>query len=183
MTDRLLNPAKARLLFRYRCVLGFFIVALVLSGVTAFPLLYELRLLSAFLGVEPQSPVPSPGLGYWIHEVRWGLEDMHVHHPWIAYGTDWLAFAHLTIAIFFIGPFREPARNRWVLEAGVIACLLVPVLAFACGPLRGIPFAWRCVDASFGVGGIVPLLYCLRLTRALESSTQGTRRSSSEVQA
>ncbi|MBI1841856.1 MAG: hypothetical protein HYR88_13540 [Verrucomicrobia bacterium] len=161
---------RDRVLFRCRCVIAFFIAALALSGVTAFPLLHELRILSVALGVEPQAPLPPPGLAYWIHEVRWGLEDMHVHHPWIAYGTDWLAFAHVVLAIFFIGPFRDPVRNRWVLEAGVIACLLVPVLAFVCGPVRGIPFGWRCVDASFGVFGILPLLYSLRLTSELERS-------------
>ena len=74
----------------------------------------------------------------------------------------------MNISIFFIGPLRDPVRNRWVLEAGVIACLLVPVLAFVCGPLRGIPLGWRCADALFGVVGILPLLYCLRLTRDLE---------------
>lgn len=33
------------LVFRYRLSLGFFIVGLILSGLTAFPLLTELRLL------------------------------------------------------------------------------------------------------------------------------------------
>jgi hypothetical protein len=32
-------------------------------------------------------------------------------HPWLAYGTDWLAFAHIVIAVFFIGPFVDPVQN------------------------------------------------------------------------
>ena len=30
----------------------------------------------------------------------------------IAYGTDWLAFAHITIAVAFLGPLKDPVRNR-----------------------------------------------------------------------
>ena len=37
-------------LIRYRLALGFFIIGLILSGVTAFPLLTELRLLASWLG-------------------------------------------------------------------------------------------------------------------------------------
>jgi len=37
-------------------------------------------------------------------------------YPFIAYGTDWLAFAHFVIAIAFIGPWRDPVRNVWVVE-------------------------------------------------------------------
>jgi hypothetical protein len=58
----------------------------------------------------------------------------------LAYGTDWLAFAHLVIAIAFLGPLKDPVRNIWVVEFGMIACLLVIPLALICGPIRGIPF-------------------------------------------
>jgi hypothetical protein len=88
--------------------------------------------------------------------------------PWIDYGTDWLAFAHLIIAVFFVGPLLDPVRNVWVLRAGVIACIAVVPLALICGAVRQIPFGWRLIDCSFGVFGIVPLLYCLRLIRKLE---------------
>ena len=37
---------------RYHLVLGFFITGLILSGLTAFPLLHELRLMAAALGIE-----------------------------------------------------------------------------------------------------------------------------------
>lgn len=62
----------------------------------------------------------------------------------------------------------RPVHNVWVVWAGLLACVLVPVLALACGPLRGIPFYWRLIDGSFGLCGALPLLYCLRLTRNLE---------------
>ena len=108
----------AALLRRYRLILGFFIAALVLSGVTAFPLSLELDLLARFLGIAEFTPSTAPhDLGRWILTVRDGLREMYAAHPWIAYGTDWLAFAHLVLAVFFIGPYRDPVRNVWVLHA------------------------------------------------------------------
>lgn len=151
---------------RYRLVLGIFIVGLVLSGVTAFPLLHELDLLAGMLGIPVDAaPATQAGLSFWIATVRDGLRDVHATHPWLAYGTDWLAFSHIIIALFFIGPWRDPASNAWVLKTGIIACAAVFPLALICGPLRGIPFYWRLIDCSFGVFGALPLLYCLRLTR------------------
>ena len=64
-------------------------------------------------------------------------------------GTDWLAFGHLVIALFFVGPWRHPVANAWVLKAGLVACAGVIPLALICGPLRGIPFYWRLIDCSF----------------------------------
>jgi hypothetical protein len=144
---------------RYRLSLAFFIIGLVLSGLTAFPLLTEVRLLCATLGAPE---------GGWLWTVREGLEKTYAAYPWFAYGTDWLAFGHLAIAVFFIGAWREPVRNRWVLQAGLICCAAVIPLAFVAGAVRGIPIYWRLIDCSFGVFGALPLLYCLRLSRELE---------------
>jgi hypothetical protein len=120
-------------------------------------------------------PTSFSGLQFWIATVRDGLRDVHAHHPWLAYGTDWLAFAHLIIALFFIGPWRDPIANAWVLKVGLAACAAVILLALVCGPIRGIPFYWRLIDCSFGVFGALPLLYCQRLTRQLQAA--GTTRS------
>jgi hypothetical protein len=159
------------LLRRYRLVLGFFILALVASGITAFPLEGELEVMAALRGVEHLTPEEAGnGFDHWILTVRNGLRDTNQQYPWLAYGTDWLAFAHLTLAVFFIGPFRDPVRNVWVIQAGLIACLLVIPLAMICGPIRGIPFWWRMIDCSFGVFGAIPLFYCLKLTRQMERS-------------
>ncbi len=161
---------RAALLFRYRLVLGTFIVGLVLSGVTAFPLLHELDLLARMLGIPADAPPASlHGLHFWIATVRDGLRAVHASYPWLAYGTDWLAFGHLTIALFFLGPWREPVANAWVLKIGLLACAGVLPLALICGAIRGIPFYWRLIDCSFGVFGALPLLYCLWLTKRLTS--------------
>ena len=163
------ETSSRAILFRYRLILGVFIAGLILSGVTAFPLLYELELLARMLGVPIDViPATQTGLPFWIATVRDGLRTIHASYPWLAYGTDWLAFGHITIALFFIGPWRQPVANAWVLKIGLLACAGVFPIALICGPIRGIPLYWRLIDCSFGVFGAVPLLYCLKLTRDLE---------------
>lgn len=127
------------------------IMGLILSGVTAFPLLHEMNLLATMLAGQSRDPAAHDGLEKWILTVREGLEVTYQKYPFIAYGTDWLAFAHLMIALFFILPWRDPVRYEGVLKMGVAMCLLVIPLAFICGPIRGIPLGWRLIDCSFGV--------------------------------
>lgn len=88
--------------------------------------------------------------------------------PFMLYGTDWLAFAHLVIAVAFYGPYRDPVRNIWVVEFGMIACAGIIPLALICGPIRGIPFWWSVIDMSFGVFGVIPLLIVRRMIKRLE---------------
>ena len=90
----------------------------------------------------------------------------------MAYGTDWLAFGHFAIAIAFIGPWRDPVRNIWVIEFGMIACLLVIPYAFVMGEVRGVPWFWRLIDCSFGIFGIIPLWWCRRLIKQLPAAGQ-----------
>jgi len=146
----------------------FFIIGLIVSGVTAFPLLFELRVLATLLGAgSAPGPEGYSGVTFWILTVRHGLEHTYEQYPWIAYGTDWLAFGHIVIALFFVGPLINPGSARATIYTGIVACLGVIPLAMICGPIRGIPFYWRLVDCSFGVGGILPLLYCLRQLRRM----------------
>jgi len=157
-------------LLAYRTSLGLFVAGLVVSGLTAFPLLAELSLLCRWLGIDDPSAYETlSGLRRWIAFVFVGLQRTYATFPFIGYGTDWLAFGHLVIAMFFVGPFRDPVRNAWVLRVGLVACAGIIPLALICGAIRGIPLAWRFLDCSFGLLGAVPLLYCLRLTKKIES--------------
>ncbi len=157
---------------RFRVALGLFVMGLLLSGLTAFPLLREMRWLVARAGLgEAVSPAGHTGWEFWLLTVRFGLEEVHAHYPWEPYGTDWLAFGHIVIAFFFIDPLRRPAASRPVLYAGIAACLAVFPLAFICGALRGIPVWWRLVDCSFGAIGLVPLLYWLWLLPWIEAAS------------
>jgi hypothetical protein len=150
-----------------RLLLGLFVAALVLSGLTAFPLRRELGVLTHWFGEGTAIGAVIPGLATWLMRVREGLETMGREYPFLAYGTDWLAFAHIAIGIAFLGPLMDPVRNIWVVEFGMIACVLVIPLALICGPIRGIPFYWQLIDCSFGILGLVPLAIVRRLILSL----------------
>jgi hypothetical protein len=161
------NPAAA-IERRIRAALAVFVAGLVLSGLTAFPLETETRLLHLLVS-DPALGLASrwPALPAWTGAVRDAVAETNLRHPFLAYGTDWLAFAHLVIAVAFVGPFRHPVRNVWVVEFGLIACAAVVPFALIAGPVRGIPLLWRLVDASFGVFGALPLLAAYRDIRML----------------
>lgn len=148
-----------------RLAIALVIFGLVISGLSAFPLLHELNLLAQMLAGESRDPAAHAGLIHWILKVREGLENTYRDYPFIGYGTDWLAFGHLMIALFFILPYRDPQRYEGVLKVGIAASLLVIPLAFICGPLRGIPFYWRLIDCSFGLLCLPPLVFALRKLR------------------
>lgn len=156
------------LLWRIRAWLAFFIVGLVLSGLTAIPLVWEVDRIGDVLGVDRDAPPDQyAGLRHWIARVGQGLRETEAKHPFIAYGTDWLAFAHVMIAVAFVGPWFAPARNRWVIDWGLVACAAVIPWALVFGALRGIPLPWRLLDCSFGVLGAIPLLLVRRDVRRL----------------
>jgi hypothetical protein len=71
----------------------------------------------------------------------------------------------------FIGPLRDPIKNMWGIEFGMIACILLIPLALICGPIRGLPFFWTLIDCAFGVFGIIPLAIAYRYVTNDGSST------------
>ncbi|MFI8536023.1 hypothetical protein ACIGMX_37945 [Streptomyces aquilus] len=161
---------RAALLKGIRAWLVLFVICLVLSGATAFPLVHELRWTEELL-----THVPAPdALTDWITRVRQGLDTADADYPFLLYGTDWLAFAHLVIAVAFYGPYRDPVRNIWVVEFGMIACAGIVPLALICGPVRGIPFWWSVIDMAFGVIGVVPLYVVRKKIKRLEALTAAT---------
>jgi hypothetical protein len=152
---------------RIRYLLLFFIAALVLSGLTAFPLVWEIKLLYQFIGPDSAIAEWWPALSVWVAQVHQGLLETDNKYPFLLYGTDWLAYAHLVIAIAFWGPLRDPVRNIWVVEFGMIACVLIIPVVMIFGPLRGIPPFWQILDCSFDVFGILPLWVVRRNTLRL----------------
>lgn len=173
---------------RFRWLMAVFVVGLVLSGVTAFPLLAEMELLGRWLGLPDHAGGANgvAGLGAvaphdldpfraWIYTVRQGLRETYADYPWVAYGTDWLAFGHLVIAVFYVGPMLWPRRDhRWALIAGMIACVGVLPLAAIAGQVRGIPWGWRMIDAGFGVFGLLPLWWAYRIHRRVRAVGRDT---------
>ena len=154
------------LIKQIRVLLLVFIIGLVFSGATAIPLETELRISTSFW--KNCDPNFHSNISIWLNKVQEALITTNAQYPFIAYGTDWLAFAHFVIAVAFIGPLHNPVKNVWVIEFGMIACALVVPFALIMGGIRGIPFGWRLIDCSFGVFGIIPLWFCRRLINKLE---------------
>ncbi len=155
---------KTQLLHRrIRWLTWLFIVGLVVSGATAMPLVTEVNWLADRLGANQSSE-----LARWLLRVRAALVQSQAQFPFLFYGTDWLAFGHYVIALAFVGALRDPVRNRWLFDFGLIACGLVIPFALICGAVRGIPFWWRLIDCSFGVGGFIPLWLCRKWALELE---------------
>jgi hypothetical protein len=164
--------AQINHLRRIRFCLAIIIGGLVLSGVTAFPLQSEIHWLVSSLRngsmfVASQSIHLLPWLD-WLDRVETALSATNDRYPILAYGTDWLAFAHIVIAIAFVGPYIDPVRNKWVISFGLISCAGVIPLALIAGYVRGIPLPWRFIDCSFGIFGSIPLLICMQSIHAFE---------------
>ncbi len=149
---------------RIRLLLGLVAFGLFLSGVTIWPAYAELSWLSNASGGLPP-------LQAWILRCLTGLEETGKAYPFLLYAGDWLAFAHIMLAVLFLGAMRDPVRNRWIVEFGLISCLAIIPLALICGPLRGIPRFWQAVDCSFSLFAGLPLWLALRAIRRLEKQT------------
>lgn len=145
--------------------LSFFMIMLVLSGLTAMPAESELSLAVRFL--DENSTV-----GHWLNEIRIAIKNTSANYPYLFYGYDWLGFSHIIIAIAFIGPYKDPVKNKWVIEFGAIACLLIIPFAFIAGNLRGIPFWWQLIDCSFGIFGLIPLCFCYHKINMIEDASK-----------
>ena len=141
-----------KLLRDIRILTIIFIVALLISGITAFPVYEELKWI-----INSGMIAENSGLYKWLFKVWIGVEKTHEDYPFIFYGFDWLAFAHIVIAILFIGVYQHPVRNRWVIQWAMITCVCVLPLAFIAGFIRGIPLFHILTDCSFGIVGLIPL--------------------------
>ncbi len=152
-----IDHGEARALFHLkniRFLTAIMIAVLILSGTTAIPLQREVDALVVLLGYSTESaPDLETGLAHWVLTVRQALHHTSTTYPFLFYGTDWLAFGHFAIAIIFIGVWRDPLRNEWIVTAGKIICILLLPYAILFGMKRHIPWFWQIVDCSFGAGG------------------------------
>ncbi|HZH97098.1 MAG TPA: hypothetical protein VEY06_14500 [Flavisolibacter sp.] len=149
-----------------RRLLALFIVCLFLSGLTAIPVEWQLRTILNTLSDESR-------LHIFLSYILEGYTEMATQYPFLVYGYDWLAFAHFVLAILFIGPYRDPVKNIWVIEFGLIACVLVLPYAAVMGQVRGLPVWWRLCDCSFGVVGFALLWIVRKKIGALTKTSSG----------
>lgn len=151
---------------KIRRLIVFFMVALVLSGITAFPVETELRWVLKAKDFMPDAVVD------WLRSCYDAIKDTNINYPMLAYGYDWLAFAHIVIAGAFIGVYKDPVRNKWIIDWAIMACIAVLPLAFIAGPIRHIPFFHILIDCAFGIIGLVPLFICKKWIKQLEENNQ-----------
>lgn len=141
-------------------------IGLIIAGGTAFFIPWGVDL------IVSHSHLPK-----WINQTAWldyvhnGVNEIDNSFDFIWYGTDWIAFAHLLFAILFSGLYRDPVRNKWLVDFGLIACISIVPIALGFGHLRGIPVVWQLLDISFGVIAGAFLLRIKSLIQSLEKST------------
>jgi hypothetical protein len=151
---------------RAKWMLGIVAFGLFVSGVTVWPALPELKLAVSILWGDA---APIGALHAFILKAIEGLEYMEEHYPFMLYAHDWLAFAHIVLAILFAGAIRDPVRNIWVVQAGLIMCALIPVLAIFAIPARALPPFWFWIDFAFAPCAALPLWIALRDIRRAEA--------------
>jgi hypothetical protein len=170
MADSPDDATRRTLLRRLRAWMVFYAVALIVSGLTAVPVEWELRtILSAGWGGAAPGTSWWPAMHTFLARVLEATRDVGARHPFLFYGYDWLAFGIGILGLLFLGAARDPVRNVWVVRFGLICCGLVLVFAAIVPHLRGLPWFWTFVDGSFGIVGAIPLLIILRDIQRLES--------------
>ncbi len=139
-------------------MLGIVAFGLFVSGVTVWPAISELK-----IGMEILSWLGFGGtdMHAFCARILHSLQTIERDHPHIMYGYDWLAFAHIMLAVLFAGAIRDPVRNLWIVQCGLIMCAAIPILAGICIPIREIPWFWFLIDFSFAPAAAIPLIVVL----------------------
>ena len=140
-------------------MLGIVVFGLLVSAVTIWPAVTELELgIQFFWGDTPATGA----IHIFAIKVIEALKAIQTEYPFMLYAHDWLAFAHIVLAILFAGAIKDPVRNKWIVQCGLIMCALIPVLAGICIPLRGLPIYWFWIDFAFAPAAALPLWIALR---------------------
>ena len=147
-------------------MLGIIVFGLVMSGITVWPAVPELKIAVRIIWGDGE---PSGVLHSFILQAIEGLESVEANYPFMLYAHDWLAFAHIVLAILFAGAIRDPVRNVWIVQCGLIMCVLIPVLEGICIPIRGLPLVWFWIDFAFAPAAALPLWIALRDIRRAET--------------
>ena len=115
-------PTETDLRRRIRGWTWFFIFGLIFSGATALPIPTAFEVAGRVMGRDLSAGGLVPAsFSLWLQSVRDGIERAEQTAPFMFYGTDWLAFGHFVIAAAFIGAHKDPVRNRWLYQFGMMA--------------------------------------------------------------
>lgn len=149
-----------------KIMLGLIVFGLLVSAITIWPAVPELKFVIKIIGDNTNR---AGELYQFLSQALNGLEIINDTNPYMLYAHDWLAFAHIVLAILFAGAIRDPVRNIWIIQCGLIMCALVPVLAGICIPLRGLPCWWFLIDSSFAPAAAIPLWIALKAVKKIEA--------------
>ena len=163
--------ALEKQLRKIRYMMGFTIFGLGAIAIIAFPVVTNIQWLDSFAGNTSPVADITPALANWISTATAAVVDTNALYPFLFYMSDWMVFSHVIIALFFIGPFRDPVKNIWVIQVGLAACILVIPTALIAGSIRGIPFFWQLMDCGFSVICFPPMYLALRWTKQVISAT------------
>lgn len=142
-----------------KLILAGYVIVLVISGATAMIVPEGIGWLDKMVPTNWQT------IYHWVHYVHLQIQSSP---KFLLYGYDWLAFAHYVIALSFYGVWKDPVKNKWVIEWAMLSSLLIFPLAFIMGAIRGIPFWWQLIDCSFGVVSMIPLIMIHRRIKVIE---------------
>lgn len=152
---------------RARWMLVIVSLGLLLAGISVWPAVTEIELVISLLWGEQK---PTSELHVFLLNAKQGLIETESKYPFILYGLDWLAFAHIVLAILFAGAIRDPVRNKWIVQCGLIMCVGVFVLAAIFVPIRNMPNIWFLFDVFFAIAAI-PLIIALKDILYLEKNS------------
>ena len=150
-------------------MLAIVVFGLLISGITVWPAVSELKLAIKIAWGDAE---PSGILHSFVIQAIEGLEVMEAQYPFLLYAYAWLAFAHIVLAILFAGAIRDPVRNKWIVQCGLIMCALIPVLAGICIPIRGLPLRWFWIDFAFAPAAGIPLWIALKDINRAEAKSK-----------
>ncbi len=157
------NNASVKLRRKIKTSIIIIIIGLLLNGISAIPLRAELNFLLSNQSILPDF------LHNWFMYVNKGVTETSNHYRFMRYGFDWLAFAHLLIAIAFLGPLRDPVKNEWIITWGLIISALSVLIALGWERVREIPLWWSCIDAAIGLVSFIILWLCSRWIKELKT--------------
>ena len=139
---------------RTRCMLGIVVFGLLVSGITIWPAIPELKLAVRIVWGQGE---PTGVLHGFVLRAIEGIGHVKATYPFLLYAGDWLTFALIVLAIPFAGAIRDPVRNVLIVKSGLVMCALVPILAAVCIPIRGLPPVWFFIDSAFAPAAALPL--------------------------
>jgi len=149
-------------LFRVRVYLSVVLVGILFSCQMILFVEPEIQWIDKAIGQSPFVVQHFPQLSDWIGVLRVSVTETYQKYPVMAYCMDWLAFAHVFIAVALLGAIRNPVQNVWVVKTALITTLLMIPFTFISGGIRGIPCYWLLLDSSFAMIAILPLVLALR---------------------